>query len=262
MTAISMQNFHAALAILGFATNNFSATLSQNYQSSLYADSVLARNRDGMTPLQALFASFSSHYDVRSMRLFVSSIPVGYTAQQLLQLFKDCYPSVYRAEIARQYEEEGSGDESGSSESAEDETQQIFVPLIGNITRRQRTIRRGRRGRTGFSDSGLPLKGVVYFSNVHQLRAAHHEMQDFRVLSQGSARGNFGQAHSVSFLNISLVGDEMENDRDLDDSYPSMLPAAHQVITQPRRRSCMLRAGKSGKHGGTAACSGKVCEFL
>ena len=263
MTAVSSQNFHLALAILRFVTGtSFSAAIAASHQPSLYADSVLVRNREGMTPLQAIFASFSPHYDVGSMRLFVSSIPVGYTAQQLFQLFKDCYPSVYRAEISRHLEED-SGDESGSSESADDSMQQVFVPLLGNITRRQRSLRRGRRGRTGFSDSGLPLKGTVYFSDVHQLRAAAREMQDFRVLSQGSARGNFGQAHSVSFLNISLEGDDADNNNpNLDDSYPSMLSVTHHSITPPRRRAGLLRSGKAGKQGGSAAYARKVCFFL
>ena len=62
------------------------------------------------------------------MRLYVSNLPVNYTAQHLLKLFQLRYPSVFKAEILKgdRDEEEGAGsseDErwsSGGEEEGED----------------------------------------------------------------------------------------------------------------------------------------------
>ena len=134
MSAISHQNFSAALRILHYVQThvssqpnldpsnsdpsnqpNFdptiskpselcrgteSATNSSSPSSDLLLQSaVFAPGLNGITPLQAVLASFSSFYDCKAMALHVSSIPVTYTAQQLLKLFQTRYPSAYKVEV-------------------------------------------------------------------------------------------------------------------------------------------------------------------
>ena len=65
----------------------------------LMESAVLAPSGNGVTPVQAIFASVSPLFDNNSMCLHVSNMPVSYTAQQLLKLFQTRYPSAYKAEI-------------------------------------------------------------------------------------------------------------------------------------------------------------------
>ena len=140
MTSILSQNYAAALKILDF-TEEFcrnphphhnqqqpkkSTKVSSDTStaSALFTEAVLSPSRSGATPIQALFTSLSPFYDIQSMRLYVSNLPVNYTAQHLLKLFQLRYPSTFKAEIVKEDVEEGVGsseDEGWSSIGEEEE---------------------------------------------------------------------------------------------------------------------------------------------
>lgn len=237
MTAIGYQNFTGALKIIKFIDNIISTSSADN--ESLFEQAILTRNREGLTPLQMFFASYGSCYDALNMKLYVSSLPLGYTAQQLLSLFKECYPSVYRAEVTQDLDEDL--DNESSEPESEDETdpQLSAVGLTssaGNVTRRPRTT-----PNSGLVDNNIPLRGVVYFSDIHQLRAAHQEMQDFRVFSNynSSRGGSFGQAHSVSFLSVGLEPEETNEEENTgEEGFPTLLDVGHGIVSRvtPARR--------------------------
>ena len=241
MTAIAYQNFTGAHKIL-----NFIDELTPSHPS-LLSEACLIRNRVGMTPLQLFFASYSTCYDIQQMRLYVSSLPLGYTAQQLLTLFKEFYPSVYKAEITRDYDDDDvvdAPDDSSDPESDEGgEGGDQAVPAAVNAPRVPQAQRRGANLHPNpLVDNNIPFRGVVYFSNIDQLRAAHLEMQDFRVFANysNSRAGSFGQAHSVSFLAVGLEPDEAcEEQGETEGAFPTLLDVGHGVVSRvtPARRS-------------------------
>ena len=60
---------------------------------------ILTPSGNGTTPIEAVFSSLSPLFDSDSMCLYVSNMPMNYTAQQLLKLFQTRYPSAYKAEM-------------------------------------------------------------------------------------------------------------------------------------------------------------------
>ena len=74
----------------------------------------------------------------------------------------------------------------------------LLLPERSRLPPRGRNIQSGLFGR-GFTPA-LGCCGVVFFSDVTQLRAALKEMQQFRLLSSLSRNTGFGQTQSVSFL--------------------------------------------------------------
>ena len=244
MCAIAHLNMASALKIYRFVKEKC---------PEIFGEALLPQNREGLTPIQMLIASFSTCFDLLNMKLYISSMPVGYTAQQLLTLFKEFYPSVYRAEVTKDTEVDDSApqeaDESSEEETDSDSDDQatFLAPLSGP----QQPGGRRRGQRNGAADANVPLRGVVYFGDIHQLRSAHLEMQDFRVFSNYNSRsgGSFGQTHSVSFLNVGLEPNEVsEIEGDNDGSGSSMLDGGLMSrIGQGRRTG--LRSGGWGSSG-------------
>ena len=249
MAAISHQNIKSALKMYRFVEQH----LPDSFESA-----IIPKNREGLSPLHMLLASYCTCYDSLNMKLYISSMPVGYTAQQLLSLFKEYYPSVYRAEVTRDTDVEDGvipevADE--SSEEGSDTDSDDHTTLTGGFGNSQRPGGIGRSQNNGTVDSSVPLRGVVYFSDIHQLRAAHLEMQDFRVFSNynSSRGGSFGQTHSVSFLNIGLEPEECsEIEGNNDGHIPNLLDMGHGIVSRigPHRRGGGgLRTGGWGSSG-------------
>ena len=65
----------------------------------LMETAILTPSGNGTTPIEAIFSSLSPLFDSDSMCLYVSNMPMNYTAQQLLKLFQTRYPSAYKAEM-------------------------------------------------------------------------------------------------------------------------------------------------------------------
>ena len=65
----------------------------------LMETAILTPSGNGTTPIEAVFSSLSPLFDSDSMCLYVSNMPMNYTAQQLLKLFQTRYPSAYKAEM-------------------------------------------------------------------------------------------------------------------------------------------------------------------
>ena len=246
MTAIANHNYPTASQILSYVTR------SPTKLNELLKPAILERNREGMTPVQMIFASLSSHYDIHSMRLYVMNVPVGFTAQQLLHLFKNYYPSAYRAELIRDNEEEErSAGESSESDSSGNEDVGHAEALFGGVVERARQRMRNRQRRRahgGVLDNGLPQKGVVFFSNVQQLRAAFCEMQDYRVFSNySSSRGTFGQTHSMSFLSVKMELEENDSDEEGEEGIPTLLDMGHGIVSRVNtHRNRILRMARNG----------------
>ena len=243
MTAIAYQNFTGAYKILVFIDELDSSSVTP----TLLSDACLSQNRVGMTPVQMFFASYSTCYDIQQMKLYISSLPLGYTAQQLLSLFKEFYPSVYKAEITRDYDDDDvvdPPDETSDPESDDGgEGGDQGAPATASAPpRAPQAQRRGTNLHATPLMDNIPFRGMVYFSDIHQLRAAHLEMQDFRVFANysNSRAGSFGQAHSVSFLAVGLEPDEAcEEQGDTDGAFPTLLDVGHGVVSRvtPARRS-------------------------
>ena len=240
MCAIAHLNMASALKLFRFV---------QEQCPSIFNEAILPRNREGMTPIQLLISSFSTCFDLLNMKLYISSMPVGYTAQQLLSLFKEFYPSVYRAEVTKDTEIDDSApqDADYSSEEETDSDSDDQSNFLGGLSSTQPPGTRRPGQRNGTTDANVPLRGVVYFGDIHQLRAAHLEMQDFRVFSNYNSRGggSFGQTHSVSFLNVGLEPNEVsEIEGDNDGSGSSLLDGGLMS-----RRRMGLRSGGWGSSG-------------
>ncbi len=93
-------------------------------QDSLLQEAIIAPGDGGITPIQALFASLSRHYDCKTMCLYASCVPSAFTAPQLLRLFQSRYPSAYKVEIlkgAGEVTSSESGSETSESEEEEEE---------------------------------------------------------------------------------------------------------------------------------------------
>ena len=88
----------------------------KNRYPNLLNEAILAPGENGVTPLHSLLTSFCDDNDVAIMRLFVSRLPLKYTAQQLLKLFQKRYPSAYKAKIFKpESREDGQRSDSGKS---------------------------------------------------------------------------------------------------------------------------------------------------
>ena len=211
----------------------------------LFEEAILTCNSAGMTPLQIFYASYSTCYDTLSMKLYVSSLPLGYTAQQLLSLFKEYYPSVYKAEVTKDYDEDDiiEVEDSTDPESDDEPYPQLAAVGLSGVTRVTAANRhRNVLQNASFLDHNIPLRGVVYFNDIKQLRSAHLEMQDFRVFSNynGSRTGSFGQSHSMSFLAVGLEPEESnEEQSEGDGGFPTLLDVGHGIVSRvaPARRS-------------------------
>lgn len=239
MTALAHQNFTGANKILSFVDEHFGS------HKSLFKEAILTLNHVGMTPLEVFFASYSNCYDILQMKLYVSSLPLGYTAQQLFSLFKEFYPSVYKAEVTRDYDDDDVVDSQANESSDSDEEPDPQLQALGLTSNPARPTQNRQRNITQtappFLDN-IPFRGVVYFSDIQQLRAAHLEMQDFRVFSNynSSRGGSFGQAHSVSFLAVGLEPDEANEEQvESEGTFPTLLDVGHGIVSRvtPARRS-------------------------
>ncbi len=244
MCAIAHLNMASALKIYRFVKEQC---------QDIFEQAILPRSREGLTPIHMLLSSFSTCFDLLNMKLYISSMPVGYTAQQLLSLFKEFYPSVFRAEVTKDTEVDDSAPQDGeeSSEEESDSDSEDHATFLAPLGSTPTPMGRRRGQRNGNNDANVPLRGVVYFGDVHQLRAAHLEMQDFRVFSNYNSRGggSFGQTHSVSFLNVGLEPNEVsEIEGDGDGSGSSVLDGGLiPRIGQGRRMG--LRSGGWGSSG-------------
>ncbi|CAI8017336.1 hypothetical protein GBAR_LOCUS10541, partial [Geodia barretti] len=152
-------------------------------------------------------------------------LPQSYTAQQLLKLFQKRYPSVYKTRIfkAEDEEEGGEGDRSDDGDSEEELQQEGGVRLPGGSTRRGRGLSQalgGRRRQQSFFNSSsssmmTSQKGVVYFSDLDQLRAALKEMHNYRLVTRTSRSGGFAsQVTSICYLDVRLDDDFGQSDDD------------------------------------------------
>jgi E3 ubiquitin-protein ligase EDD1 len=242
LTALAYQNFTGALKILTFVDELMS---SPDADKTLYNQMIMTRNSSGMTPLQIFFASYSTCYDILTMRLYVSSLPLGYSAHQLLSLFKEYYPSVYKVEVTKDYDDDDiiEVEDSTDPESDTEPHPGLAAATLGGITRVPPTSRQRNALQNGsFLDHNIPLRAIVYFSDIFQLRNAHLEMQDFRVFSNynGSRAGSFNQSHSVSFLAVGLEPEESNEElNEGDNSFPTLLDVGHGMVSRvaPARRS-------------------------
>ena len=90
-------------------------------ESQFFKNSILSPWKHGASSIQALLASLSPYYDIRSMCLYVYSLPTSYTAQHLLKLFQIRYPSAFKAEILKG-DRDGVEERLGSSEEEDGET--------------------------------------------------------------------------------------------------------------------------------------------
>ena len=81
--------FMCAIAHLNMASATKIFNFVKDKCPDIFDSAILPRNREGMTPIHMLITSFSTCFDLMNMKLYISSMPVGYTAQQLLTLFKE-----------------------------------------------------------------------------------------------------------------------------------------------------------------------------
>ena len=95
MTSINSQNYAAALKITEFfeewsrdQRRHQDKRHNNDGESKFFSDAILSPSRNGATPIQALLASLSPFYDIKSPHLYVSNLPINYTAQHLLKLFQ------------------------------------------------------------------------------------------------------------------------------------------------------------------------------
>ena len=164
MVAINQRNYAGALKILEFAegirgeqestcsrSNGLGHTSnnSRDLHNASLLDKVIFTTKNGVTSIQSLFASLSPHYDSEAMCLHISSIPVNYTAQQLLKLFQGRYPSAYKAEVLKLDDigtSSSSESGSGSSDNEDEAMVQESGDLIGRVPQPYSARSRSRLG--------------------------------------------------------------------------------------------------------------------
>ena len=88
----------------------------------------------------------------------------------------------------------------------QDHTHTHTHTFSGELRRRARRHRFTSTFYSGGPSSNRPTNGVVYFSNVTQLRAALKEMHDFRLVSNLSRVTGYGQTQSISYLRFGRGG--------------------------------------------------------
>lgn len=220
--------------------------------SDFFARAILAPSSKGLTPLHAFFASISKVYDSLQMCLHVSGLPSGVTAQQLLKYFQLQFPSAYRAEVFQESaidktsdsEEEEEEDEQDSSQDNHSEHEQTSafrglrskhtssptlrgpgetiicpeaVPLLTAAEMRRYRDRHSRRRRPPrYASTGIFTRvsgtGYVFFSDIHQLRAAMVELDNTTINTTSHAPGGgpfFGSStttHTSGRISVNLAG--------------------------------------------------------
>lgn len=197
---------------------------------------ILAPCNKGMTPLHAFFSSLAEGvYDSQQMCLAVSGLPSSFTAQQLLKHFQAHYPSVYRAEVTPDTvsSEYSDSEDDGDSENEENDSSKVprrmsspplrgpgdtvvlpeAAPLLAAASVRRNRGRAAQRHRPVNTHpfSGIFTRlggtGLVYFSNVHQMRAAQVELDNTLVgISSHTNDGGpfFGSSSASNSSRISL----------------------------------------------------------
>lgn len=220
--------------------------------SNFFECAILAPCSKGLSPLHTFFASISGVYDSKQMCLHVSGLPSGFTAQQLLRHFQLQYPSAYRAEVfhdtasdGRVSDSEDDNDERDNSQEHDPEHEHasafraqrskrlssppprspgdtiVFpeaAPLLASSEIRRYRERVPRRPRRPYRDTGTGVfirvggTGYVFFSDIHQLRAALLELDNSTVNTTSHAPGGgpfFGSsttAHASGRLSVRLAG--------------------------------------------------------
>lgn len=214
--------------------------------SDFFTRAILAPCSKGLTPLHTFFASISGAYDSLQMCLHVSGLPSGFTAQQLLKYFQLQFSSAYRAEVFQEPSTDKTSDseddddddkDNGQDNDAEQEQASAFhaprskrlsspplrvpgdtvvfpeaIPLLTAAEMRQYRARSSRRCRPPRYASFGNGTGYVFFSDVHQLRAAHVELDNTSVNTTSHAPGGgpfFGSsntAHVSGRISLRLAG--------------------------------------------------------
>ena len=180
------------------------------HPANFFERAILAPCNRGMTPLHAFFSSLADGvYDSQQMCLAVSGLPSAFTAQQLLKHFQAQYPSVYRAEVTpetvgNEYSDSEDGDDSEQDEDAGSKPprRMLSPPLRGpgdtvvlpeaapllaaaNVRRNRGRASQRHRPLNTHPFSGIFTRiggtGLVYFSDVHQMRAAQVELDNTLV---------------------------------------------------------------------------------
>lgn len=220
--------------------------------SDFFARAILAPCRKGLSPLHVFFASITGVYDSYQMCLLVSGLPSGFTAQQLLKHFQLQFPSAYRAEVFQETatdktfdseEEEEEDRDSNHDNDPEQEQPSVFripksghltsspsrgagdtilfpetVPLLTAAEMRRYRNRNSRRRRPPHYSTCIFTRvggtGYVFFSDVHQLRAALLELDNTSVNTTSHASGGgpfFGSsatAHTSGRISVHLTGSD------------------------------------------------------
>ena len=115
MSALVSGNHKAALAILKYVLTED----GKNRKLNFLENAILQQNVSGMGPLQLLIQGIlppGFPYDSNNKMVCVYNLPPGVTAQQLMDLFKSYYPSVYRVEVKGEDAFRRSGRDSDTSE--------------------------------------------------------------------------------------------------------------------------------------------------
>ena len=227
--AILQRNYTAALKIMEHVTSSVISSSDDPMgeviegalqPSGFFARAILAPCSKGLTPLHAFFASIKEVYDSLMMCLYVSGLPSGYTARQLLKYFQLRFPSAYRAEVfhdsvndkASDSEEEEEEEDRDNSQDVDVDHEQASafhaprskrmrtssppfrgpgdaiicpeaVPLLTAAEMRRYRDRNSRRRRPPrYASAGIFARmggtGYVFFSDIHQLRAALMELDN------------------------------------------------------------------------------------
>jgi len=180
------------------------------HPTDFFERAILAPCNKGMTPLHTFFSSLAEGvYDSQQMCLAVSGLPSSFTAQQLLKHFHTQYPSVYRAEVTPETvgNEYSDSEDDGDCEQDEDTgskppRRMSSPPLRGpgdtvvlpeaapllaaaNVRRNRGRASQRHRPINTHPFNGIFTRiggtGLVYFSDVHQMRAAQVELNNTLV---------------------------------------------------------------------------------
>ena len=302
--------------------------------SNFFSRAILARSSKGLTPLHAFFASISGVYDSLQMCLHVSGLPSGFTAQQLLKYFQLQFPAAYRAEVFQEIandktsdseeEEENEDQDGGHDVDAEHEQPSVFrslrpnrlsspplrvpgdavvfpeaVPLLTAAEMRRYRDRNSRRRRPPrYASTGIFARvggtGFVFFSDIHQLRAALVELDNTSVNTTSHAPGGgpfFGSStttHSSGRISVRLAGtgtgsgfnvDETdseedegadERDKECSDGHRPKasigsafndLKKLHDII-MASKRTCSPTFNQSSSSTTSTSVSGPLCLYM
>ena len=216
LTALGASNYKTASRILAY--------VEQQRDARLFTRAIAPPTFNDLSPLHMLAMPGIGRSPLAQHVMLVARLPKLYTASQLLRLFQVRYPSAYRAVLFKRLTEDEAGD------LDRDVLESVDLMLFGDDVdgvasrqdqrkaeedekrkRKEESSVRGRRRlrlRRGSSSTDVRMDGLVFFSDVDELRHGMIDMQHFSIFADMPHNPGNSFTSVQHLLRISCLGDD------------------------------------------------------